>query len=296
MAHDEFAMTPDDIKQKLFDTGHFFSPEALVVELVKEEDLPKLTLEDPVVVAAVKSYQEYFKDDLDELTFRGVAFGGFHRESIPDGEVGPNTEILLSKVRCGVPEFLHPEAQEPANWPIACRNEITTSYKMNLPGVNAEQLQAIWLEGDGNWEKELDLKFVLRLQDYPNTRIFAFAQNLSGSVLADQYLATGDCGTRLQGRFDVRSWSTLLLLATVTHEHGHALGLGHLQDSNAIMYPSIHQAGMARRGAPNNTDIAAMLQLGYKRRTAPPIPPIPPTDPTMYRVVLESAAPITVGT
>lgn len=288
----DWGMSETDVITMLFQFGHFYSPEALAVELVEEKDLPRLTLDDPVTQAAIRSYQKFFKSDLDQFTMRAESFGGFRRESVADGKLDEPAVELLTMPRCGVPDYAHPEAEQ-ANWPDSCRNEITTSYRMTLPGVNAAQLEALWREADGHWEKEFQLSMPLRLSDYPNTRIFAFAANLPGSVLADQYLATGNCGSRLQGRFDIRDWTSTLLVTTIAHEHGHALGLGHLNNNLATMYPSITNASMSRRGAPHSSDIQAMLNLGYRRRTAPQPPP---PDDTEYIVMVKSKTPMTVVT
>lgn len=266
-----------DVVKTLYDLGHFFSAEALKVCLVEESDLPSLTLADEVVQAAVRSYQAYFAPDLDMLTQRAPQFGGLKRASIADGDVGENTILLLTMPRCGVPDFPHPtQGAQEANWPESCRGDITTSFKMTLPGISDAQLQAIWQAADAQWEKVIDVKFRLSQEEYPNTRIWAFAANLPGSTLADQYLAQNNCGARLQGRFDVRNWTPQLLQTTITHEHGHALGLNHLSDGSATMFPSIHQASLARWGAPNEADVRAALALGYKRREGPVPPPPPP--------------------
>lgn len=261
-------MSDYDLIRKIWDTGHFFSPEALDVDLVVEADLPKLTLSDAVVKGALESYERWFHDDAEAIKRRrGIVPADLPRE-------------LLSLPRCGMPDYAHPsEAREEANWPESCRNQITTSYRMTLNPFSASQLEAIWKEADGNWEKALEVGFIFQPQNYPNTRIFAFAATLGGNVLADQYLAQNNCNVRLQGRFDTRTWSPELLVTTTTHEHGHALGLQHLQNSQATMFPSITPASMSRRGAPHQSDLVAAVQLGYRLRTTPPPnPPTPPTD------------------
>lgn len=258
-------------KKKLFRLGHFFSPEALCFDLVTKDDLEKLSSDDPVVRAAVRSWQSWFVGDIDMLSERIHS-----RKSIADGETGPATNATFKLPRCGLPDYYSPNKQaaaEEANWPEACRRNITTSYKMSLSGLSDAKLAELWQEADMNWEKEFDIHFEFQPDNYPNTRIYSFEAALGGSVLADQFLATNDCSYRSRGRFDNRTWNDVLFVTTCTHEHGHALGLPHVNDSAATMYPSITNTSMGRRGKPNQSDIQNMLSRGYKRRTEPPLPP-----------------------
>lgn len=263
--------------ERLFDLGHFYAPDAVHEGLVTQADLDKLVLTDRVTQAAVRSWQSWFADDVDEF-----AMAHHRRRAIIDGDAGPATIQSLNKPRCGHPDYMPPnEAREEANWPEDCRRNITTSYKMTLRGLSDEDVARLWQEADMNWEREFDVGFVFQPQNYPNTRIYAFKANLGGSTLADQFLATNSCSFRSRGRFDNRTWNEVLLVTTITHEHGHALGLPHSRDRAATMYPSITQASMARRGKPNAADARNMLARGYKRRTTPlPPPPPPPKDPT----------------
>jgi len=262
------------IIQKLFDLGHFYSPDALHEGLVTQADLDKLAFTDRVTQAAVRSWQSWFASDLDDF-----AMAHHNRRGIIDGDVGPATVQSLNLPRCGMPDHAHPNAaSEEANWPEDCRRNITTSYKMSLSGLSDDKLAELWVEADMNWEREFDIHFEFQPDKYPNTKIFSFEARLGGSVLADQYLANNNCSFRSQGRFDNRTWNDVLFVTTCTHEHGHALGLPHDRDSAATMYPSITQSSMSRRGKPNAADIRNMLGRGYKRRTTP-VPPTPPTDP-----------------
>ena len=150
---------------------------------------------------------------------------------------------------------------------------------MSLGGIDQRGLAQIWQEADNYWNEALNLTFVFRPDDFPQTRVYAIEANLPDGVLADQYLANNDCGSRLRGRFDNRQWNGRLLAATIVHEHGHAIGLSHLRDPNATMYPSIHNAAVARRGKPVESDIRAAERLGYSRRIDQPTPPTPPEPP-----------------
>ena len=287
-------MLPSERKviQRLWDFGHFWSTEALEVDLVREDQLDNWTLELPVVKAAARSYQEWFIDDLHQLTLRDPAFGGHRRMAIADGDVGSSTFDLLNHSRCGCPDFTHPEAAtEEANWPDACRFEITAArhprFDRDIRGVSPEQVQSVWLEWARNWERALKLKFDIRPSDeYDTARIFHFLAQLGGSILADQMLATGSCRFRSRGRVDIRTWTEVLLVGTMSHEIGHALGLDHLRNNLATMFPSIHRATLERRGAPHSSDIAAAVRLGYQRQTEPqpPAPQPPPTPPRIPEV------------
>lgn len=255
--------------------GYFYAPESLLIDDVSGS-IDKLTMGDQVVHAALQVYQETFAHQLNSLARH------YHRrEAHLDGEPGPATHDLLVLVpRCGVPDYAHPD-EEAARFPDSCVKEITTSYRMDLAGLSADTLERLWKEADQNWANALEVDFIFQPDKYPNTNIYSAKRALGGSTLAWQVLSQGRCGDRLEGAFDNRTWNEVLFVTTCTHEHGHALGLGHVtSDRTATMYPSITNASMARRGAPNESDIKALLSLGYDRRTTPVPPPAPPDGPT----------------
>lgn len=228
-------------------------------------------MSEPAVAAALRSYQTWFRSDLDRLCLRDADQGGYRRPAIADGECGPNTAEILEYPRCGVPDYFARDKEE-GNWPESCRHQITTSYNMSLPGLNDNELARLWQEADSHWSDVIDVDFVFQPENWPNTRIHSTKANLPGSVLADQFLAISDCSYRSQGRFDNRQWTDVLFETVTTHEHGHALGAPHSQDPLATMYPSITPTSMGRRGVPNDSDIRIMLGLGYRRRDSPPPP------------------------
>ena len=257
-------MTVLEIIQLLFHYGHFRNPANRANGVswnVHPEDLAHLDVSHPAVQEALLSYQTFFADTLDPLTQQIHGRGVFL-----DGIIGPATEKLMEMPRCGVPEFAN---KEEANWPTTCRNEITVSYEFD--SINAILAAAAWPQALKAWVDRCELMFDLLPAFSNSSRIWATDGPLSGSTLAWSYLAQNDCGARLEQRYNTSvNWGLSLLSSTIIHEVGHALGLDHINDRNAIMYPSITDVT-----EPQEPDIAAMERLGYKRRTTP----LPPDDP-----------------
>lgn len=249
--------------RRLWNTGHFSNPAAVNANNVTDAELVNLTIDDAVVKEAVESYQKYFYDMLDTLTHQ------FHqRGAVIDGEIGPATDKLLDMPRCGVPEYAN---HQEANWPTNCRNEITVSY--DFDSISAATASVAWPQALKAWVDRCELMFELKSQFSQSTRIWATDGPLPGSTLAWSMLAQNNCGARLEQRYDTTvNWSVTYLSSTIVHEVGHALGLEHINNRNAIMYPSISNITV-----PGEPDIAAMERLGYKRRTTPIPPPDVPT-------------------
>lgn len=293
--------------------GHAYSPWALEHDLVEPRDIDKLNGDESVVKGWVRSYQSWMAHQINVRAYMPAASGGLERTIHIDGEIGPFTEHeILFGERCGFPDYPHPErgyvtfdvdcpeagetklgGAEEANWPDACRRELTASYNMSLPGLTDQQLLELTLEGSKHWMEHFHLKIVQKNSDYPNTNRYSFRANLGGSVLADQFLATNRCGVRLRGRYDNRNWSPVLYVTTHTHEEGHFWGCPHSNYASATMYPSITNTSMSRRGALHAADKAIMRSLGYKERTEPlppdkpdPPGPTPPTDQPVIEGVL----------
>jgi hypothetical protein len=272
----------------LYNLGHFHCPENYNSgNVLSHVEVGKVDIDHPAAVAAIKSYQSWFEPTLSQYTQI------YHkRPAILDGEAAVATEDLLKLTRCNFPDIITPEymtefgwpamTPDQANWPEACRNEITTSYDMKLDGLTDQQLAQLWVEN--HWEEKLELKRVFQKSSYPNTRFYAFKYSFGGSILADHYLATNNCNTRLRGRYDNRSWNEKLFVATKEHEHGHGLGFEHISESRgqATMNPILNNATQSRRGAPTKLDLDLAMARGYKLRSSPP----PPPTEVLGRIVL----------
>lgn len=225
---------------------------------------------DELLDEAVADYQEFHQVPLEEDVRR------LHRRGlVTDGQMGPATKALMDSRFCDCPDPVRGGPEE-ANWPTACRNDITVSWNFSkAPGLTAEQTTALWQEVQRDYEARFVLRMPLKPEEYPRTRIYAALKALPGSTLAWSYLATGNCSSRLQQAYDSTiSWSVSLATGTWKHEVGHALGMNHTpNDRNSLMYPS-----MNGQTTLNNTDIRQMVRLGYKERTEPD-PPDPDPDP-----------------
>lgn len=280
-------MTPTEMIQRLYDLGHFHNPKYATG--VTKADLPKLGLHHASVRLAIQSYQEFMTVDFDRL-----ALEKHGRLGIADGEVGPATESLMSEPRCGFPDYPYPEgvmaAQQNANWPNACRGRLIFSRNFKaLPGLSESQTDEVFHGMSNNWTYALDDVEIVSagVTNGQGSHIHAGLKNLSGTTLAWSYLATNNCNDQLEQAYDTRNWDRTLGITVSSHEVGHALGLPHNRDGDALMYPSIHQRSLGRSGYPNATDLAQAKGLGYKLSGGqPPDPgdlyrprPHTPTDP-----------------
>jgi len=246
--------------QRLHQYGH-------LDELIPYQNIRRLHMEGPEVTAAIASYHAWFEQEMDELCLT------HHRRPLnQDRLYGPALEQLLSTPRCGRRDIPSATDIDEANIPVACRMNATESFSFSLPGLSAEQTTAIFESGAKNWADRIKVRMRRIASGAMRPIILA---NLGGSTLADQTLPRNSCSDRLPGRFNGSfTWSIARSTATETHELGHFFGLRHERtDRAAIMWPSIHQAGMARGGTPNASDVRQAVALGYDLADDEPPPP-----------------------
>jgi hypothetical protein len=148
--------------------------------------------------------------------------------------------------------------------------------------LTAEQIRQAFRDAFAEYARFLELEFV----EVPNARDAMISAKFGridrpGNTLAMSHVADGTLRQKEQTYDTSERWVVSLrptgnvidLGRVIKHEVGHAMGLLHFAPgTGALLDPtySLRVAGLTPR------DIAALEQIGYKRRTAPPAPPVPP--------------------
>ncbi len=241
---------------------------------------------------AIARYQEFFKGALDE-----AAQTFYQRDIKADGDWGDVSGYELGKARCSVADIWTQQeiaAREEGNWPDSCRMELTISHVpgMTLRGLDGQRgIEEMIDESLKNWMDVIEMRIIrVSSSQWPQTNIYIEDARLGGSVLADQFLAISQCSYRSKGRMDNdRTWSSALAVSTRSHEDGHAFGLGHSRSTADTMSPSINSQTLGRRGMPSSGDVAAMLRIGYEKRTSTPDPPDPEAPGGTAKITVEHA-------
>lgn len=292
-------MNHSEILRLLWKYGHFRSPAFPELHNVSKDDVMKLSEADKEFQQAVQSYQGYFVPVLDELC---LAIHG--RLCVVDGSVGPATEYLVEKIpRCNHPDYDVPEDEElaplwaraEANWPGTCRGNLFTGRSFDaLPGMTKEDTDGVFWAACHNWTEAIADLSMSPTRVQSESAFWAGLEKMRGSTLAWSYLAQNRCDTRLSQAYNSGvNWNRRLATTVKTHEDGHALGLNHVNNASATMYPSITNVSQSRYGYAHASDIAAMKAIGYHpydnwqdrqlpesrlflpRNQTPPSPPVP---------------------
>lgn len=283
-------LTDREIIQRLYDTGHFWSPRALAVTKVKAADLDTLALYDPVVVAAAASYQEFMQADLEPLVFR------HHRRMlIVDGGIGPATRDMMEMPRCAHPDHPDPDkATGSGSWPAGCHgkpgiHEITISFDTsNMPAAVKPWLAEIKARLTAELAAVGVLLTEVALGQAANIRMSW--RVLAGSTIGLAEFNSETCGDSVFCYLDPGYAPDLVMvLILLMHEVGHCLNLEHSgadsQGNVFIMHPSIrrvppHWVKRDSTGKITYQDIRyAKLKEHFGGEPLDPVTPVPPTIP-----------------
>lgn len=264
-----YSLTPYVLARKrdlLFELGHFHwaDVDGFVTDKVSKETVAEFDEGCEEFQAAVKSYQRM-------------------RPLAADGDFGERCQHQASAEvgrRCGCPDIMERRA-DLSEWPEACQRMVTTAHDLddlNMPDSQGRSIDEAWVHGVTRWNEVCGV-VLSRIWSVSNARVKATADKLSGSILAWSYLPNNNCSEQLAQRYNTRvRWSYSYLWTTITHEIGHAIGLGH--GGKAIMKP-YNDGETVELG---EWDIAQAVKR-YGVRPDVPTPPEPPTPGSDYGIL-----------
>ena len=237
------------VLRRLWDFGHFRNPKYPDTHTVNEVDLKHLSLTDPRISQAVKSFQEI------DANYKIIGLANLGRESLPDGDFGPISNELMNLKRCGCPDY-GLTARDESNyggWPtpgcdltdprIINKNEFSIRVNLDtsrIPSRIKEYLNQA-LEACVECYRLIGIRLRYVLDGNPNeSEISKKFESLGGSVIGwNEFPNSNTCNQTIDGRLDTgytpSDWRYFANLET--HETGHGVGLEHTR--GGIMNPSI---------------------------------------------------------
>jgi hypothetical protein len=180
--------------------------------------------------------------------------------------------------RCAMPEFAR--AQQCA-WR---HRPVTASIDGQLPGLGAQKTRDTFKEILEIWNNSCNVGLQWT-DDMASANIQAHCKRIDGSssTLAWSYLVP--CGgpsegIQLEQRYDIaEDWTYEWFCEVGLHEVGHAMGLDHHQNQDALMYPYSHGGQVL---APTQYELAIVIPMYGPPVTGEP----PPSELTILGGVL----------
>jgi len=177
---------------------------------------------------------------------------------------------VFGRLRCAMPEAAKAGT---CKWPML---DVLYRQRLNLPGLTPADIDAAYRQACAAWNAVCGI----RLAPWPGAgaiNIDAASGHIDGNsgTLAYSYLPCNSSASSCMGQLydHDEPWEYNWLVEVAAHEVGHAIGLDHSTDPEALMYPYSH-GGLVI--APQDDDIAQ----ARKRYGMPPAPPEPePPEP-----------------
>lgn len=225
------------IIEALYDYGHFANPVNQDGHAITRKGLPKLTMGDKEVQAALLSFQQIM----------GLR---------TDGVAGPvSVHVLFNVERCACPDYgrltedgnVVAEATGSGSWPHSCKTNLSGVHAISIswdftrqPSFLAPHFETVWKQVAAMYA---DIGLVLVREDgNQRANLQASFDNLSGSTIGLAIVPgrPPSCGDVIWCKYDpsyqprniVNEWRTL-----IAHEVGHNQRLNHTQ--GGVMNPGI---------------------------------------------------------
>lgn len=294
-------MNGDQLKRNLWKLGHFRNPE-MPTDVI-EDELDSLPLTSDAVKLAIRSYQDFMREDLDRLS--EIEYG---RLGVVDGEIGAVTSQLFAVPRCECADY--PDDVAPAvgrgSWPSGCWEEYPNNHAFavhldlsRMPSFLNDVFDEC-IERCFAAYRDIGIAFFKTPdKNRSNTHVtFQPGRGWIGLAIVGQGQT---CRTApIWAKFDTRyrpsrlvdQWSRLLC-----HEFGHNMGLSHSR--GGIMNPSISSGQFTKtawRGDPSERILTRWFGGDPVPSRNPPAdpdpdepdPPNPPSGKLVFRGSVEA--------